>query len=136
VKVIDLNGKIHTWNLKGYQVSKDDTRPRSDLHLKCRELLNELFPLDIVCEEVPLLGEQLFLDFFLPSRKFGIEVQGNQHTEYVPFFHKTKDNFYKSVKRDKRKEQWCLNNNIKLVILNYDESESEWRAKILGRNQG
>lgn len=132
MKVQALDGRWHVLNLKGYQASLDDTRPRSNLHLKARNLLYSIYPLDIICEEVPLPGESLFLDFLIPVRKIGIEVQGAQHTNYVPYFHKNdKNNFLKSQKRDKRKTDWCSLNNIRLVTLNHDESESEWKRKIL-----
>jgi hypothetical protein len=132
MRVQDLSGRTHVLNLKGYQVSLDDTRQRSNLHLKCRSLLYQIFPLDIICEEVPIPGESLFLDFLISVRKIAVEVQGSQHDEYVPFFHKNdKNNFSKAQKRDKRKASWCSLNNIRLVTLNHDESESEWRNKIL-----
>lgn len=132
MKVIDLSGRQHTWNLKGYQPTSDDTRPRSSIHLKCRELLKEIFPLDAILEEVPVPGENLFLDFFLPARRMVIEVQGEQHQTFTPFFHKTKTNFYKSVGRDRRKHEWCQANNFKIIEFNYNESESEWRDKVTG----
>lgn len=132
MRVQDLSGKTHVLNLKGYQVSLEDTRPRSENHLKCRKLLAELYPLDIICEEVSVPGESLFLDFLIPVRKIAIEVNGEQHDRYVPFFHRNnKSNFIKSQGRDQRKAQWCALNNIKLIVLNYDNSESEWKRTLL-----
>lgn len=131
VKVVDLSGKQHTLNLKGYTVDINDTRPRSAPHLKCRALLKKLFPLDQVLEEVPIPNEQLFMDFLLPSRKMVIEVQGSQHEVYVPFFHKTKPKFYAAQNRDRRKSQWCAINNLKLVELPENQTEAEWTTLIL-----
>lgn len=130
MKVVDLSGRQHTWNLKGYTVDPGDTRPRSQGHLACRALLKKLFPLDVVCEEVST-PDGLFIDFFLPNRKLAIEIQGVQHDQYVPFFHKTKPNFYKAQGRDQRKRQFCELNGFKLVELYPDEEESEWIKKIL-----
>lgn len=131
MKVVDLSGRYHTWNLKGYQVDPGDTRPRSSGHLACRALLKKLFPLDVICEEVNLPGENLFLDFFLPSRKIAIEVQGRQHDQFVSFFQKTKPKFYQGQQRDRRKAEFCKLNGIKLVELPDNEDEAEWIKKIL-----
>lgn len=131
MKVVDLSGKEHNLSLKGYQVEINDTRPRSSGHLACRALLKKLFPFDSVLEEVPVPGEHLFLDFFLPSRKMVVEVQGRQHSDYTPFFHKTKPKFFKAQSRDRRKADWCLQNNFKLIELPDNEDEQEWMKRLL-----
>lgn len=131
MKVVDLSGRQHTWSLKGYQVESGDTRPRSSGHLACRALLKKLFPLDVILEEIPCPGENLFLDFFLPARKIAIEIQGRQHDNFVPFFQKTKPKFYQSQQRDRRKAEFCKLNGIKLVALPDSEDESEWIKKLI-----
>lgn len=133
MKFKDLSGRIHTLNLSDYRVSPNDTRPRSSLHLRCRDLLKKLFPFDPIYEEVLIPGEQLFLDFFLPSRKLAIEVQGQQHDTYVHFFHGSQAGFKKAQANDRRKEELASLNNIKLIGLNYNESDGEWAHRIVGR---
>jgi hypothetical protein len=41
-------------------------------------------------------GSWLELDFFLEEIDVGLEVQGDQHYKYNPFFHKTRDAFRRS----------------------------------------
>lgn len=131
MKVKDLRGTIHILPFQGYRIDLNDTRPRSDGHKRCRALLKKIYPFDIVLEEVPVPGENLFLDFFIPLRKAVIEVQGAQHTEFVPFFHKSKTGFANSQKRDNRKKQWAEINNFKLIELSDSDGDDEWTKKIL-----
>lgn len=133
MKFSNLQGHIYEVKLSDYLPSLNDTRPRSSYHLKCRELLQGIFPLDFIYEEVPILGEKLFIDFLIPVRKIAIETNGQQHFEFNAFFHKgSRANFTRSQKNDARKREWAQLNNFKLIELNYNESESEWRNKISG----
>lgn len=130
MRVVGLDGKTYNWVFAGQTC--DEVENRSGLHLKARKLLKQLFPLDRVMEEVHLPGSQnLRLDFFLPIRMMAIEVHGQQHYEYSPFFHGTKMNFIDSKRRDANKKQWCQNNDINLIELPYNESEDKWTNRIM-----
>lgn len=130
MRVIDLNGNAHTWNLVGHIVDANETRPRSELHVQVRRFLKEKFPTLQILEEVPLPGTRLAVDFFIPIKKLAIEAHGVQHYEYVPFFHGDTMGFIESKKRDRDKEAWFLNNNIKFVVFNHKETKEEWLQKI------
>lgn len=134
MKVIGLDGKSYKWQLSGYM--RESTNPSSH-HEKVREILKELFPTQIILEEVALPGsgrDVLFADFFIPHRRLLIEVHGRQHYEHVAHFHGTdtpgKIKFYKSQQRDRNKKEWCDINNITFVELSYKEDENVWRRKI------
>lgn len=131
MKVTDSNGRVTNFPPKGYQVSLDDTRPRSKYHIKCREILRELFPLESILEEVPVPGEGLYLDFYIPGKHLIIEVNGEQHSEYSSFFHSTKANFYTAKKNDRKKIDWALANNLKIIIVDYKDM-SRWVEIIKG----
>ena len=108
---------------------------RSFYHLQARELIVELFHPYQVLEEVTLPGSsmkrsKLALDFLIPSCTIGIEVHGEQHFKYTPFFHKSKAGFAQAKKRDLDKKEWCRINDIKLIELRWDESVEYWREKI------
>lgn len=137
MKVIGVNGKQYVWNLTGYDVFNDDSRKRSKYHLRARNLLKEIYNSYRILEEVKLPGSTelhrksvLYLDFYIPTINLGIEVHGQQHYEYSPFFHKSKADFLKSKARDEDKIEWCKLNNIKLITLKYSETEDEWRQRI------
>jgi hypothetical protein len=137
LKVVGINGKEYVWNLTGYGVFDDDSRRRSKYHVRARNLLKDIFHSYRILEEVKLPGSTelhrksvLYLDFYIPSIKLAIEVHGEQHYGFNPFFHKNKADFLKSVARDEDKIAWCDLNDIKLITLKYSESEDEWRQRI------
>ena len=137
MKVKGINGKEYVWNLTGYNVFDDDKRKRSKYHVRARNLLKEIFNSYRILEEVKLPGSTelhrksvLYLDFYIPSIKLAVEVHGEQHYEYSPFFHKSKADFLKSKARDEDKIAWCELNDINIIVLKYSESEHEWRQRI------
>lgn len=131
MKVKGFDGKEHSWPPIGYHVYNDDRRRRSEPHLKCRMLLREMYPLDRFLEEVPLPGsEKLTADFYLPWRKIVIEVHGEQHYKFIPFFHGNKIKFLEAKQRDFKKIEWCNQNNIGVIELPHFENLEQWREKI------
>lgn len=133
MKIIGLDDKEYTWN---YKQSACSSESRSKLHLRARNLISKMFPFDIVLEEISLPGcgkTILYADFYLPLRKIMIEVNGEQHSTYVHFYHKEKINFYKGVGRDKKKAEWCDKNEITLIYLNFDQTDQEWESIINAR---
>jgi len=139
VKIVGFDGNNKTWNLTKYVPDKDDKRHRSKNHLRAREILRKLFPRDRILEEVSLPGSNrkgrnslLYADFFIPSHKLIVEVHGQQHYEFVEFYHKTKGEYYRSRKRDRDKIDWCEMNSLRIAVLKYSESNDVWSQKING----
>jgi hypothetical protein len=137
MKVKGINGREYVWNLSGYNIFNDDQRKRSKYHIRARNLLKEIFNSYRVLEEVKLPGSTalnrksvLYLDFYIPNLQLGIEIHGEQHYCYNPFFHKSKADFLKAKSRDEDKIEWCELNNIELITLKYSESDDEWRKRI------
>lgn len=60
-------------------------------------------------------------DFFIESKNILIEFNGIQHYEFRKRFHRTIEGFYEQQIRDKLKADYCLANNIKLIIIKYNE---------------
>ena len=139
MKAKGFNGREYNWNLSKYDVYNDDTKKRSRHHLRARKLIKEEYNSYRILEEVKLPGSTathrrsvLYLDFFIPVIKLGLEVHGRQHYDHIPFFHKTKKDFLLAQARDEDKHDWCELNGIKLVVLKYSDSDDEWRSKIKG----
>lgn len=127
MEVIDLEGNFHKWSLKGY-IAKGNVSNKSSLHLAARNLIRAKFPTFQILEEVPIpirKSETLYLDFYLPLSRICIEVHGEQHYEFSPFFHGNRLNFFKHKKRDKDKKEWCGLNGIKMIELPYNK-KTEW----------
>ena len=132
MQVIDLQGNRSNWRPTGATTATTKSGP----HTRARELLKTLYFSCQILEEVsfnPAPKQTLFLDFYIPTLKIAVEVQGNQHDNYTPFFHKNQFNFGKAKGRDRDKANWCEINNIKLVELPEDEDENEWRKRFSQR---
>ncbi len=130
MKIVNLDNEIVNWKTGHSETLGRLTR--SDLHLKARQLLHEIFPTSRILEEVPIpvrAKQTLYADFYLPLRRLIIEIHGEQHYKFTPFFHKSPQHFLKQKRRDKDKEEWCLKNGIDIVILSYNEDLNEWRNK-------
>ena len=130
MKIRDLDGNEHVWNLSKY-VGKINNNA-SQLHRQVRNFIKEKSPAAQILEEVHLPGEKLYLDFYLPLLKLAIECQGGQHDKYTPFFHgelKSKG-FANAKSRDRRKREFCENNGITLLYFYPKEDEEEWTKKL------
>lgn len=58
---------------------------------------------------------KLELDFFIEELNIGIEVQGLQHYEYIPWFYKDVNDFEKRKQYDKEKQDLCVGKGVKLI---------------------
>lgn len=95
---------------------------------ECLNILREIFPLHQICAEIPIPTKpKLYLDFYLPLIRLGVEVHGRQHTQYTKHFHGSREGYLASIHRDEKKKQFLSDNNIKLIIL-YDGDKSQWRT--------
>lgn len=65
-------------------------------------------------------GRNLELDCYNEELGIAVEYQGIQHYKYVPFFHKTAENFYKQVERDRMKLEMCRAQKITLITIPYN----------------
>tara|TARA_R110000796_G_scaffold88809_6_gene191680 strand:+ start:597 stop:1016 length:420 start_codon:yes stop_codon:yes gene_type:complete len=135
MKVKGLNGRDYTIPLKKYM--GNDRSKVSFYHLQAREIIQDMFSGYSILEEVKLPGtvnpskrSALFIDFLIPNLKIGVEVHGQQHFKYTPFFHKSKAGFMKARARDRDKSEWCEINHIELAVLRYDSSPEYWRKQL------
>lgn len=100
-----------------------DGKSRSKMQYSAKQFLKKYWSNHIVFEEFPVAGTRLSLDFYNANKKIAVEVQGKQHTKYVPFFHgKNKINYINQLKRDQDKLKFCELNDIQLVEI-YDGDE-------------
>lgn len=63
----------------------------------------------------------LRFDFYLPTENICIEYNGLQHYKIVEYFGGI-ERFIEGQKRDRIKEEYCIDNTIKLLIIKYDEN--------------
>jgi hypothetical protein len=111
--------------VKNYLIDWDG-KSRSKIQFNTKQFLKKHWLKHVVFEEFPVAGTRLSLDFYNANKKIAIEVQGRQHTKYVPFFHgNNKINYINQLKRDQDKFKFCELNDIKLVEIYEGEEASE-----------
>lgn len=66
-------------------------------------------------------GTRLELDIFIDDLRIAAEIQGEQHSKYIPFFHGNRENFKKQVLYDEHKAYLCRVNNIKLYDISTEK---------------
>ena len=93
-----------------------DKKSRSKFQYKVKKFLESYWDNHVVFEEFPVVGTRMSLDFYNANKKIAVEVQGGQHTKYVPHFHgKYKNNYIAQLMRDQQKLEFCKLNDIILV---------------------
>ena len=137
MKVTGINGREYSWNLTSYNVDSNDKRKRSKFHVRARKLLKTIFHSYRILEEVKLPGSTeshrkgvLYLDFYIPQIMLAIEVHGQQHYKYTPFFHKNKADFAIAKAKDEDKITWCELNKIDIIVLKHSDTDEQWREQI------
>ena len=115
MKFIDAYGKERNIkNAKKYLIDWDKPS-RSKFQTRVKKFLYAYWKNDIVFEEFRVAGSRLTLDFYNANKKIAIEVQGAQHTKYVKFLHKNRLKYCDQLKRDQKKLDFCVANDIKLA---------------------
>ena len=77
--------------------------------------------------------KELPFDFYLPNYNICIEYNGEQHYRPVDYFGGD-ERFITQLKTDKIKEEYCILNNILLIVIKYNESvEDVLNEKLLLR---
>lgn len=69
----------------------------------------------------PITNKQLPYDIEIVDKKLLIEIQGNQHLEYIEYFHGTIENFYYQQRKDSYKKRFAEHKGYKLIYIYYDE---------------
>ena len=62
-------------------------------------------------------------DFYVEGDR-AIEVQGQQHYQFIPKFYRSRAEFEAAKERDRRKISYCLTHKIPLYIIPYWELEN------------
>jgi hypothetical protein len=76
-------------------------------------------------------GYNLEIDLYNNDLKLGIEVQGNQHYKFTPFFHKNKETFMLQRYRDEMKKEKCKKEGITLIEIPYSIGEKRLKKYLL-----
>jgi len=119
--------------------SENDTRVKLGLPKIGEGWVSETKLYNLIKKELPYtpviqhgrpdwLGKQ-HLDIWLPRWNIGIEYHGTQHFKPVDFFG-GEEAFQETIKRDKRKETLCKENNTTLIIATEKDDFTDIIAKV------
>jgi hypothetical protein len=121
MRLYGINGKLINKNVNKYTL-KWDKKSRSIIQFKVKQFLKPFWIGQILYEEFPVYGSLLKVDILNATLKIAIEVNGNQHSAFNPFFHNNDPNRYlKGYKNDVKKSEWLAKNDFKLIEINEDE---------------
>jgi hypothetical protein len=76
-------------------------------------------------------GQNLEIDLYNDELKLGVEINGNQHYKFTPFFQKNKEAFYNQRYRDEMKKDKCAKNGITLIEVPYKVGEKNLKSYIV-----
>lgn len=112
---------------------KWDKESRSKFQFNVKQFLKKYWSNDMVFEEMPMAGSRMSFDFYNATQNIAIEVQGQQHVKYTPFFHgAAKSNFVGQIRRDHDKQKYCELNKIRLIEIYPDDDITEESFRKLG----
>ena len=109
------SGKLVWINEHKYLIDWDK-KSRSKFQFKVKQFLKEYWSNCVVLEEFKIPGARLFCDFVNLNKKIVIEANGGQHYTFNKFFHnKSRINYWNSMRRDVRKEDWAVDNGFQFL---------------------
>ena len=123
--------KNHKWKaVIGNRVDNNKNCPyciKWKIEKDCKKIFEQIFKIKFEKKRfycfttVKNLKSKSFIEFdgYNDEFKIAFEYQGYQHYIYPNFFHRNKLQFQKQRSLDLFKQQFCLTNNIKLIIIPY-----------------
>ncbi len=81
----------------------------------------------------PKTNRRLELDCYNAGLKMAFEVDGEQHHKYLPFYHRTHQNYLDMKERDMMKGMMCEKMEVKLIRIPYTIDENDLEEYILSR---
>jgi hypothetical protein len=116
--LLNLKGKPVRVTASKYKINWDK-KIGSNAQFKTKQFLKEFWIGESVGEEFIVPSTRLRIDFINFTKKIIIEVSGQQHENFVKFFHRNRTGFLKSIKRDFSKIKWAELNGFDFVEI-YD----------------
>ena len=129
MRLLDVRGRLKNKAVSKYVINWDG-ESRSKLQFKVKQFLKPYWYSHVVYEEFPVYGTKMKVDILNATYKIAVEVNGQQHSKFTPFFHQNRtEAFVDSIQRDVSKRKWAELNNFKFVEIEYDEVDqltAEW----------
>lgn len=108
-----LNGRLKDFDIHSTRIDWTENS-LSVFQKTCKDFFYPYWKHDIVCEEFRIF-RRMSLDIFNVSKRIVVEVQGRQHSIYVPFLSGSRSGYLGQIKRDMDKVKWCEMNQLTLI---------------------
>ena len=72
-----------------------------------------------------------YFDFYIPDYNLVLEYHGRQHYEFVSYFHKTEENFYYRLSKDRIKKESALSRGLNYISISYHIEDLEKLLSVL-----
>ncbi len=121
MQFITLTGKRKSVSVQPYLIDWEDDS-LSKFQFSVKQFLHHYWQHHVVCEEFPVAGTRMRIDFYNVTRRIAIECDGEQHNQYNKHFHRGSFSvFQKQLDRDDKKKTWCEKNDIELIRIYEDD---------------
>ncbi len=123
-----LKGRDKSVAIHRYVVDWDSTS-LSKFQFAVKQFLRQHWANAVVCEELPVAGTRMRLDFYNATKRIAVECDGVQHNGFNKHFHRgSLSVFQQQIGRDNDKQTWCDLNGITLVRIFPTDVEKLSRA--------
>ncbi len=112
----------HVWLARWNDIRRGKWCPecaRFKTEFLCKQLLETNLNIEFKKTRFGYKDKIYEFDGYNTEHKIAFEYQGYQHYVYPNYWHKTEEAFIKAQQRDKEKEQYCIENNISLIVIPY-----------------
>lgn len=92
--------------------------------LECKTILEKLLGIPLRKTRFLYREHRLEFDGYNEEHKIALEYNGEQHYKYPNYWHSTEEIFNAAKARDALKEEYCKEQNIKLIIVPYTEKNN------------
>lgn len=118
LRIEDEFGRVHETTLGRFSEMSPCIPSRSILEFAVKTVVEDMFFPFIFQTVRPKWLEGLEIDLYNRYLNIAIEVDGIQHIEFTPRFHKSKRDFEAQVDRDERTNELCSRNLVQLLRIN------------------
>jgi hypothetical protein len=121
---------LRLYNIRGRLINKNVSKhlidwkkkSRSNLQFKVKQFLKPFWEKHVVYEEFPVFGTRMKVDIVNVTKYIAVEVNGQQHGSFNKFFHNnSRYNYFQSLNRDWKKEEWLEKNSFQVIVIEYNE---------------
>ena len=110
----NIRGKVVNKNVVPYLIDWDGPS-LSKFQFNVKQFFKPFWIGHVVFEEFPVFGSRLRVDILNATKMIAVEVNGDQHSEYVEFFHQNEGEFFRTMQRDILKIQWLESNRFRVI---------------------